>query len=188
VQNGQILDDLGLVGPVVHNNAPAILALGAAPPNEPQEVDGPLNQGDHQELEDILLPVAQPGEQMNNDFNNVEMNYMFAQDWQPDTVFLIHKERKRRAQFYRIWANYFAPFGNREISVKISKKWSSFFLSNLLQEDSFSWSKSFLSSEIPPALLDPEMEALSFAIPKKCPNGKFLESILRMIQLAESLN
>jgi hypothetical protein len=188
VQNGQILDDLGLVGLVVHNNVPAILALGVAPPNGPLEVDGPLNQGDHQEVEDILLPDAQPGEQMNNDFNNVEMNYMFAQDWQPDPVFLIHMERKRRAQFYRIWANYFAPVGNPEISVKISKKWSSFFLSNLLQEDSFSWSKSFLSSEIPPALLEPEMEALSFAIPKKCPNGKFLESVLRMIQLAESLN
>jgi hypothetical protein len=81
VQNGKILDDLGLVMPVVHNNVPAILALGVAPPNGPQEVDGPLNQGDRQELEDILLPDAQPGEQMNNDFNNVEMNYLFTQDW-----------------------------------------------------------------------------------------------------------
>jgi hypothetical protein len=62
--------------------------------------------------------------------------------------------------------------------VKISKKWSPFFLSNLLQEESFSWSKSFLSSDIPPALLEPELEALSFAIHKKCPNGKFLESVL----------
>jgi hypothetical protein len=87
-------------------------------------------------------------------------------------------ERKRRAQFYRIWANYFAPVGNPNISVKISKKWSSFFLSNLLQEDSFSWSKSFLSSEIPLALLEPELEVLSFAIPKSCPDGKFLESVL----------
>jgi hypothetical protein len=35
------------------------------------------------------------------------------------------------------------------------KKWSPFFMSILLQEDSFNWSKSFLSSEIPPTLLEP---------------------------------
>jgi hypothetical protein len=105
MQNGHILDDLGLVGPVVHNNVPVILALGAAPQNGPQEVDDPIYQGDHQELEDILLPDAQPGEQINNGLNNVEMNYMLTQDWQSDPVFLIHMERKRSAQLYRIWAN-----------------------------------------------------------------------------------
>jgi hypothetical protein len=62
--------------------------------------------------------------------------------------------------------------------MKISKKWSPFFVSNLLQEDSFSWSKLFLSSDIPPVLLEPELETLPFAIPKKCPNDKFLESVL----------
>jgi hypothetical protein len=30
------------------------------------------------------------------------MNYMFIQDWQPDPVFLIHMERRRSAQLYRI--------------------------------------------------------------------------------------
>jgi hypothetical protein len=87
-------------------------------------------------------------------------------------------ERKRTAQFYRLWANYFAPVGNPEIFVKIPKKWSSFFLSNLLQPDSFNWSKSFLSSEIPPTLLEPELESLSIAIPKSCPNDKFLDKVL----------
>jgi hypothetical protein len=33
VQNGHILEDLNLVGPVVHNNVQAIPALGAAPLN-----------------------------------------------------------------------------------------------------------------------------------------------------------
>lgn len=106
------------------------------------------------------------------------MNFMFAQDWQPDSVFQLHMEIKRMAQFYRLWANYFAPVGKPEISVKIPKKWSPFFMSNLLQEDSFNWSKSFLSSEIPPTLLEPEMEALSFAIPKSCPNNKFMDTVL----------
>jgi hypothetical protein len=46
-------------------------------------------------LEDILLPDAQPGEQINNGPNIVVMNYMFTQDWQPDPVFLIHMERKK---------------------------------------------------------------------------------------------
>jgi hypothetical protein len=90
----------------------------------------------------------------------------------------MHMERKRTAQFYRLWANYFAPMGKPEISVKIPKKWSSFFMSNLLQPDSFNWSKSFLSSEIPPTLLEPELEALSFVIPKSCPNDKFLDNVL----------
>jgi hypothetical protein len=53
-------------------------------------------------LEDILLPDAQPGEQINNGHNNMVMNYMFIQDWQPDPVFLIHMERRRSAQLYRI--------------------------------------------------------------------------------------
>jgi hypothetical protein len=97
-----------------------------------------------------------------------KMNFMFAPEWQPDPVFQMHMSRKRNAQFYRLWANYFAPTGVPEIYVKISKPWSSFFLSNLLQPESFSWYKSFLSSEIPPTLLEPELESLSFAIPKTC--------------------
>jgi hypothetical protein len=159
-------------------NVLAVLALGVAPPNGPQEVDGPLNQVNHQELEDAPLPAAQPVGQINHVFNNVEMNYMFAQDWQLDPVFQMHMERKRTTEFYKLWAIFFAPVGKPEISVKIPKKWSSFFLSNLLQPDSFNWSKSFLSYEIPPTLLEPELEALSFAIPKSYPNDKFLDNVL----------
>jgi hypothetical protein len=48
------------------------------PLNGLQEVDGPPNQGGHHVLEDILLPDAQPGEQINNGPNNVVMNYMFS--------------------------------------------------------------------------------------------------------------
>jgi hypothetical protein len=42
VQNGQILDDLDVVGPVLHFNAPALPALGDVPMNGLQEIDGPL--------------------------------------------------------------------------------------------------------------------------------------------------
>jgi hypothetical protein len=104
---------------------------------------------------------------------------MFAQDWRPDPVLLSHLERKRNAQFYRIWANYFAPAGNPELSVQIPKKWAPFFMSNLLHKDSFNWSKSFLSSDIPSALLESEDETLPLAIPKKCPDGMFLEAVLQ---------
>jgi hypothetical protein len=90
----------------------------------------------------------------------------------------MHMERKRSAQLYRIWAKYFAPAGTLDISVKIPKKWAPFFLSNLLQPEAFNWSKSFLSSEIPPILLELELESLSFAIPKGCPKDKFLEDVL----------
>jgi hypothetical protein len=53
-----------------------------------------------------------------------------------------------------------------------------FFLSNLLHEDSFSWSKTFLSSDIPSALMEPETETHPFVIPRKCPDDKFLDSVL----------
>jgi hypothetical protein len=122
---------------------------------------------------------AQDGEPNNNQFlQNLEMNFMLTQEWQPDPVFQMHMERKRSAQFYRIWAKYFAPAGTPDISVEIPKKWAPFFLSNLLQPEAFNWSKSFLSSDIPPFLLEPELESLSFAIPRECPKDKFLEDVL----------
>jgi hypothetical protein len=46
VQNGQILDDLDVVGPVLHFNAPALSALGDVPMDGLQEIDGPPIQGD----------------------------------------------------------------------------------------------------------------------------------------------
>jgi hypothetical protein len=50
---------------------------------------------------------------------------------------------------------------------------------NLLHKGSFNWSKSFLSSDIPSALLESADESLPLAIPKKCPDGKFLEAALQ---------
>jgi hypothetical protein len=128
---------------------------------------------------DNFIPDAQHEEPNINGHNNVMLNYMFTQDWRPDPVLLSHLERKRNAQLHRIWANYFAPAGNPELSVQIPKKWAPFFMSNLLHKDSFSWLKSFLSSDIPSALLESEAETTPLAIPKKCPDGKFLESVLQ---------
>jgi hypothetical protein len=127
---------------------------------------------------DIVIPDAQPVEPNANGPSNVVLNFMFSEDWQPDPILLSHLERKRNVQFYRIWAKYFAPTGNSVPSVQVPKKWAPFFLSNLLHKDSFSWSKSFLSSYIPSALLEPETETHPFVIPKKCPDGKFLDSVL----------
>jgi hypothetical protein len=53
-------------------------------------------------MDDGQPPEAQEGGHNNHFLHNVEMNYMFAQDWQPDPVFQLHMERKRSAQFYRI--------------------------------------------------------------------------------------
>jgi hypothetical protein len=47
IQNGQLLDGQGLVGPVMPVNDHVVLALGAAPLDGPQEVDGPIIQMDH---------------------------------------------------------------------------------------------------------------------------------------------
>jgi hypothetical protein len=152
--------------------------LGDAPMIGLQEFDGPPIQGDLHVPGDIVIPDAQPVEPNVNGPSNVVLNFMFSQDWQPDPVLLSHLERKRNDQFYRIWANYFAPVGNSVPSVQVPKKWAPFFLSNLLHKDSFSWSKSFLSSDIPSALMEPEAESHPFVIPRKCPDGKFLDSVL----------
>lgn len=90
-------------------------------------------------MEDVLQPGVRLDANNDQFNNNVEINYMFAPEWQPDPVFQNHMSRMRNAQFYRLWANYFAPVGTPELSVKISKPWSS-FLSNLLQPESFNWS------------------------------------------------
>jgi hypothetical protein len=153
-------------------------ALGDIPMIGPQEVDGPPIQGVLHVPGDTVIPDAQPAEPNVNGHNNVMLNFMFSHDWQPDPVLLSHLERKRNAQFYRIWANYFAPASNSVTSVQVPKKWAPFFLSNLLHEDSFSWSKSFLASDIPSALMEPESETHPFVIPRKCPDGKFLDSVL----------
>jgi hypothetical protein len=155
------------------------LTFNVAPFNVPQEVDGPVIQMAPPPVNAGQPPQAQDGGPNNNQFfQNLEMNFMLTQEWQPDPVFQMHMERKRSAQLYRIWAKYFAPAETPDISVKIPKKWAPFFLSNLLQPEAFSWSKSFLSSEIPPIWLEPELESLSFAIPMECPKDKFLEDVL----------
>jgi hypothetical protein len=59
-------DGQGLVGPVEPVNVPVVLALGVAPLNGPQEVDGPIIQVDHQEMEDVPPPDAQPVGQNNH--------------------------------------------------------------------------------------------------------------------------
>jgi hypothetical protein len=86
---------------------------------------------------DIVIPDAQPVEPLVNGHNNVGVNFLFSPGWHSDPVLLSHLERKRNAQFYRIWERFFAPADYSATSVQVSKKWAPFFLSNLMHEDSF---------------------------------------------------
>jgi hypothetical protein len=61
LQNGQILEDHPVVGPVVPVNVPVVLALNAAPINGPQEVDGPVIQLDPHAMNDGQPLEAQEG-------------------------------------------------------------------------------------------------------------------------------
>jgi hypothetical protein len=104
------------------------MEINAAPFNGPQEVDGPAPQVDQaQDLE--VVPN-------NNQHQNLEMNFMLHQDWQPDPVFQMVEERNRAVQFSRLWAKFFAPAGSTDHSVGVPEKWAPFFLSNLLQPES----------------------------------------------------
>jgi hypothetical protein len=106
------------------------------------------------------------------------MNFMFSQEWLPDPVFQMFEERKRAAQFSRLWAKYFDPAGSADHSVDIPKKWAPFFLLNLLQPDTFNWSKTFLLSDIPSTLQEQEMKSIPFVVPKECPNDSSLEDVI----------
>jgi hypothetical protein len=61
LQNGQILEDHLLVGPIVPVNVSVVLALGVAPMNGPQEVDGPVIQLDPHAMDDGQPPEAPEG-------------------------------------------------------------------------------------------------------------------------------
>jgi hypothetical protein len=77
--------------------------LTMLPPfNGPQEVDGPVLQVDHIPDIDDLPHQAHVGEPNNNHFQNLEMNFMFSQEWHHDPVFQMLEERKRSAQFSRL--------------------------------------------------------------------------------------
>jgi hypothetical protein len=109
---------------------------------------------------------------------HLEINNMFALEWQPDPVFQNHVSRMKNALFYRLWAKYFSPVGAPNLTVEISKSWAPFFLSSLLQPQYFNWTKYLLSSEISFALLELKMEPLSFAIPHSCPKDQFMDKIV----------
>jgi hypothetical protein len=143
LQNGQPLNGQIPEDPVDMGSVPNFNAHAAHPMLGPQEVDGPPIQEVPPVPGDIVIPDAQPVEPLVNGHNNVELNFMFSPGWHSDPVLLSHLERKRNAQFYRIWERFFAPADYSATSVQVSKKWAPFFLSNLMHEDSFSWSKSF---------------------------------------------
>jgi hypothetical protein len=76
--------------------------INAVPFIGPQEVDGPVPQVDHVHDMEDLPHQAHVGEPNNNHLQNLEMNFMLSQEWQPDPVFQMFEERKRSAQFSRL--------------------------------------------------------------------------------------
>jgi hypothetical protein len=61
--------------------------INAAPFNGPQEVDGPAPQVDQVQDLEVVPPQAHVDVPNNNHPQNLEMNFMLHQDWQPDPVF-----------------------------------------------------------------------------------------------------
>jgi hypothetical protein len=81
LQNGHILED----GPVMPGDG---LAFNVAPFNGPHEVDGPVIQMAPPPVNADQPPQAQDGGPNNNQyFQNLEINFMLTQEWQPDPVF-----------------------------------------------------------------------------------------------------
>jgi hypothetical protein len=61
--------------------------------------------------------------------------------------------------------------------VDVPEKWAPFFLSNILQLESFNWSKTFLLSDIPSKLQEQGMNSIPFVVPKDCPVVPSLEDV-----------
>jgi hypothetical protein len=81
-------------GPVLLGDG---LAVNNAAFNGPQEVDGPALQVDHVPGVADLPLQAHVGDPNNNHFQNLEMNFMVNQGWQPDPVLQMFEERERAA-------------------------------------------------------------------------------------------
>jgi hypothetical protein len=101
--------------------------INAAPFNGPQEVDGPAPQVDQAQDLEVVPPQVHVDLPNNNHHQNLEMNFMLHQDWQPDPVFQMIEERNRAVQFSRLWGKYFAPAGLTDHSVDVPEKWAPFF-------------------------------------------------------------
>lgn len=143
------------------------IEINDAPFDGQQEVVGPGPQVEQAHVD--VPPQAHVDVPNNNHHQNLEMNFMVHQDWQPDPVFQMIEERGRAVQFSRLWAKFFAPAGSTDHSVGVPEKWAPFFLSNLLQPESFSWSRTFLLSDIPSKLQEQGMSTVPFVVPKDCP-------------------
>jgi hypothetical protein len=90
--------------------------------------------------------------------------------------FNLRKSRKKLR--LRGYVSSLLPAGSADHSVDIPKKWAPFFLSNLLQPDTFNWSKTFLLSDIPSTLQEQGMKSIPFVVPKECPNDSSMEDVI----------
>jgi hypothetical protein len=123
--------------------------------------DSSLAPHDNLHVGMVLLPVSLDV--------NLELEIMFYQkmsQWTPN----------QKAEGVRLWAKFFAPFGNRE-GVEIPKAWHDFFLMSLLNPASFEWASKFLGSKAWNFILKDRTSraTVTFSIPKNCP----IESQLR---------
>jgi hypothetical protein len=130
-------------------------------------------------LNDLMLEIVGHATMEDNN-NNPQLNlqlqvgFMRVQDTTAaDPVFesltMLDRAPSLSADFYRIWGRFFSPMGDPEKQIHIPIKWASFFTVQLLNQKSFSWAKSFLSSGVCEVMSMNKENDIQFSIPNECP-------------------
>jgi hypothetical protein len=72
-----------------------------------------------------------------------------------------------------MWGKFFSPLGDPKWQIPVSFFWAPFFTAKLLQENSFTWAKSFLNSKAWPLIQNEvqQQDPLIFSLPFECPKA-----------------
>ncbi|CAN6177127.1 unnamed protein product [Urochloa humidicola] len=164
--------------------------MGQAPEQqavgEVNQLQGPAQMADQQEVDPTLLGLIQGAQQVqaaqrdNEDGiqeEHQDMHIGMVQNFQPhmDPVFAAASSTftpptvDENIDAISLWAKHFAP-GVGAPSVTIPKQWADFFTTMLMNPGCFEWAKSFLSSAALEALLKPGQPVVHYSLPEKCPS------------------
>jgi hypothetical protein len=75
------------------------------------------------------------------------------------------------AELFKMWGRFFSPLGDPQSQIPVAFNWTPFFTGKLLNDSSFSWAKSFLTSKAWP-LIQGDVQrqgSLMYNLPFECP-------------------
>lgn len=77
------------------------------------------------------------------------------------------------AEATRLWARFFSSDNPSHLHISIPADWANFFITQLLNQTSFTWTKQLLSSKLLLLISNLQDGTIDFSIPTKCPDSNF---------------